>query len=130
MSAERRKKRILVADDDEDLLNVTRSILEFAGYKVDTARDGKEALKEIKRRTHDLLVLDVIMPRIDGVRLFQTVKKSDKHKDIPVLFLSGYPIDTMAEERRKTIVERADAYIQKPFRTKEFLDTVHGLLRK
>ena len=70
------KKRVLVADDDKDFLGVTRAILEFAGFKVDTAENGAEALKEIKRRKYDLLILDIIMPKIDGIKLYKMAKKS------------------------------------------------------
>ena len=124
------KKRILVADDNEDFLSVTQSVLEFAGFKVDTAVDGKEALKEIKRRRYDLLILDVIMPRIDGVKLFQMVRKSKKYAGTPVLFVSGYPDKIELDERKQEIVEKADAYIQKPLTAKLFLETVRRLLEK
>ncbi|UCD57711.1 MAG: response regulator [Candidatus Hydrogenedentota bacterium] len=119
-----------MADDDKDFLNVTRSVLEFAGFKVDTAENGEEALKEIKRHRYDLLIMDVIMPNIDGVKLFQMVKKSKRHRDVPVLFISGYPVWTELEERKREIVTKADAFIQKPFKTKVFMDTVKALSDK
>ena len=130
MPIRKRKKRVLVADDDEDVLSVTRAVLDFAGFKVDTAGDGEKALKEIKRHKYDLLILDVIMPRIDGLKLFQKLKKSKRYADIPVLFISGYPVKTVLEERKREIVEKAEAYIQKPFQTKVFLDTVRKLLQE
>ena len=92
--------------------------------------DGKEALKEIKRRRYDLLILDVIMPRIDGVKLFQMVRKSKKYAGTPVLFVSGYPDKIELDERKQEIVEKADAYIQKPLTAKLFLETVRRLLEK
>ncbi len=122
------KKRILVADDDEDFLSAIRAVLEFGGFRVDTAEDGEKALKEIKRHKYDLLILDVIMPRIDGVKLFQMARKSKKYRDVPVLFVSGYPVMTELEERKREIVNKAEAYIQKPFKTKEFLETARKLL--
>jgi CheY-like chemotaxis protein len=124
------KKRILVADDDEDFLSAMRAVLEFGGFRVDTAEDGEKALKEIKRHGYDLLILDVVMPRIDGVKLFQMVKKSKRYRDIPVLFVSGYPVMNELEERKREIVKKAEAYIQKPFKTKEFLEMARRLLEK
>ena len=124
------KKRVLVADDDKDFLGVTRAILEFAGFKVDTAENGAEALKEIKRRKYDLLILDIIMPKIDGIKLYKMAKKSKRYKDIPVLFISGYPILANLQKRKREIVDKAEASIQKPFKTKLFVDMVHALMEK
>ncbi len=124
------KKRVLVADDDKDFLGVTRAILESAGFKVDTAENGAEALKEIKRRKYDLLILDIIMPKIDGIKLYKMAKKSKRYKDIPVLFISGYPILANLQKGKREIVDKAEASIQKPFKTKLFVDMVHALMEK
>lgn len=123
----RKKKRILVADDDEDFRSAMRAVLEFAGYKVQTAGDGKEALKEIKSHKYDLLVLDVVMPEIDGVKLFQMARRSRRYKDIPVVFVSAHQALNEMDERKREIVKEAGAYIRKPFQTKTFLETVRKL---
>jgi DNA-binding NtrC family response regulator len=124
------KKRILVADDDQDFLSVTRAVLEFAGFRVDTVEDGKQALKEIKRRKYDMLIIDVIMPKIGGVKLFQTVKKSKRHAKIPVIFISGHPVHNKLGPQIMEIVEKADAFLEKPFKSKVLLETVRKLLEK
>jgi len=124
------KKRVLVADDDEDFLNVIRSVLEFAGFAVDTAEDGETALKEIKRHRYDLLILDVVMPRIDGIKLFRMVRKSKRFAGIPTLLVSGTLSTERLEERQSEIIKRAEGYIQKPFKTKEFLDEVRTLVEE
>ena len=119
-----------MADDDEDFLTVIRSVLEFAGFAVETAEDGETALKEIKRRRYDLLILDVVMPRIDGIKLFRMVRKSKKFAGIPVLLVSGKLSTERLEERQSEIIKRADGYIQKPFKTKELLDEVRALVEE
>jgi CheY-like chemotaxis protein len=124
------KKRVLVADDDKDFLSVTQSLLEFSGFKADTAENGEDALEKIKKHKYDLLILDVVMPKIDGIRLFQMAKKSKKYAKVPVIFVSGHVNKDRLEERQREIVDKADGYIEKPFKTKTFLDTVGGLLKK
>jgi len=123
----KRKKRILVVDDDEDFLSVVRTVLEFAGFRVDTAPNGEIALKEIKKHKYSLLIIDVYMPKIDGVKLFQMVRKSKKYKDVPVLFVSGQSAMVKLEERKREIVEKAEAYIEKPFKTKALMEKVRDL---
>ena len=130
MLLRKNKKRILVADDDVDFLSAIRAVLEFGGFRVDTAENGEKALKEVKRRKYDLLVLDVVMPKVDGVKLFQMVRKSKKYNDVPVIFVSGHAIWTELDDVKKELVKRAEGYIQKPFKTKAFLETVRKLLEK
>lgn len=125
----KKKTRILVADDDEDFRAVMRAVLEFADFDVHTVTDGEEALKELKKRTYNLLVLDVFMPRLDGIRLFQKLRKSKRYKDIPVIFVSAHFASTSLNEQKREIVEQAEAYIEKPFKTKIFLEKVRELMR-
>jgi CheY-like chemotaxis protein len=131
MPSKHGKKRVLVAhNDDKDFLNVTRSLLEFAGFRVDTAENGKQALEQIRKHAYDLLILDVIMPGIDGIKLFQMVRKSERYADIPVLFVSGYSSEEDIEPEQREIVHKANGYIQKPFKAKVLLDKVKMLLQK
>jgi two-component system response regulator RegX3 len=111
-------------------LNVARSLLEFAGFRADTVQDGKQALEQIRKHTYDLLIFDVIMPGIDGIKLFQMVRKSERYAETPVLFVSGYSSEEGLEAGQREIVDKADGYIQKPFKTRTFLDTVRRLLKK
>jgi len=131
MPSKHGKKRVLVAhNDDKDFLNVTRSLLEFAGFRADTVEDGKQALEQIRKHTYDLLILDVMMPGIDGMKLFQMVRRSERYAETPVLFVSGYSSKEGLEAAQREIVDKADGYIQKPFKTRTFLDTVRRLLEK
>lgn len=125
-----RKKRVLVADDDKDFLSVTQALLEFAKLKADTAENGTEALKLIKKNKYDLLILDVVMPGIDGIKLFQMARKSRRYAKVPVIFVSGHSSKDALEEHQKEIVDKADGYIEKPLKTKIFLEKVKSLLEK
>jgi len=122
------KKKVLVADDDEDFVNAMRSVLEFEGFNVDTAEDGKEALKQIKRHKYDLLILDVIMPKIDGIKLFRVVRKSKRHREAPVLFISGHSRAESLAGQHQEIIDKADGYIEKPFKTRALLGRVKTLI--
>ena len=123
-----RKKKILVADDNEDFLRVMEAILEHAGYTIDTADDGEEALKAIKKREYDLLVLDTAMPRIDGIRLCQLTRKSKRYASIRVLLVhNSNDAESMTEQEMKQL-EQADGLIHKPIKTKAFLEKVREII--
>jgi len=130
MFFKQRKKRVLVADDDKDFLSVTQALLEFAKLKADTAENGEEALKQIRKHKYDLLILDVVMPGIDGIKLFQMARKSRRYAKIPVIFVSGHASKDDLDERQREIVDKANGYIEKPLKTRTFLETVKALLQK
>jgi len=130
MQFKRSKKRILVADKSKGFLNVTKSLLEVAGFRVKTAKDGEEALGQVKKLKYDLLVLGVVMPRIDGIRLLQMVRKSKRYAEVPVLFISGHSSKRGRETRLRKTVCKDEGYIRKPFKTEAFLETVTALLEK
>jgi CheY-like chemotaxis protein len=130
MAFRKRKKKILVADDDNDFTEVARAILEHAGYTIDTASNGEEALKAIKKQKYELLILDVVMPKIDGVKLFRMTRKSHRYSSIPVLFVSGHPSKERLMEQYKEIIDKANGYLEKPIKTKTFIEKVKTLLQE
>ncbi len=130
MPYKRSKKRILIADDNKDFLNLTQSLLEFAGFRAETAKDGEEALGQIKKLKYDLLVLGAVMPRIDGIRLLQMVRKSRRYAEVPVLFVSGYSSKGRLKTRVRERASKAEGYVPKPFKAKGFLEMVTALLEK
>jgi len=130
MPWKRTRKKILIADDNKDFLSVTQSLLEFAGFRAETAKDGGEALGQIKKLKYDLLVLGVILPRIDGIRLLQTVRKSRRYRAVPVLFISRYSGKGRLETRVRQKDRIARGYIPKHFQTEGFLEMVTALLEK
>jgi DNA-binding response OmpR family regulator len=122
------RPRVLIADGDRNLRSVTRSILEPTGYKVATVDSAAKALKEIQNSQYDLLVLYIALPGNMVVKLFHTLKKNKKCRDIPILFILGSRgLESLPQEKRE-IVERADGTLQKPLRAKILLDTVRTIL--
>jgi CheY-like chemotaxis protein len=82
-------KRILVVDDDENILSLERTILEQKGFEVTTAGGGKEALRALAEHPFDLVLLDVMMPEVDGFTVCRKIKEDSKLKDLPVIFLTA-----------------------------------------
>jgi len=106
------KKKILVAEDNPDLREMLTMRLEVYGYSVIPAGDGEEALKKAKEDGPDLLLLDLMMPKIDGFEVCRMLKFDDKYKDLPVIVLSA--LDQQSDRQRATECG-ADAYFIKPF---------------
>ena len=128
MAFRKRKKKILVADDDTDFTSVVRAILDHAGFAIDTVSNGEEALKAIKKQKYDLLILDVVMPKIDGIKLFRMARKSKRYSQIPVLFISGHSSRERLMEQHKEEIDKAAAYMEKPIKTKVFIEKIQTLL--
>src|SRR6185503_7632443 len=82
-------KRILGVDDDENILNLEKTILGQKGFEATGAAGGVEALKRLGERTFDLVLLDVMMPEVDGFTVCRKIKEDPRLKDIPVIFLTA-----------------------------------------
>lgn len=116
---------ILVVEDSLTTRELERSILEAAGYKVDVAVDGLEGLEKIKRHKYDLVVTDIMMPRMDGFELTRTLRGMPEYKDLPIIIVTTK--DTI-EDRRKGIEVGADEYFVKTkFDQAKFLSCVERL---
>ncbi|MBF0253999.1 MAG: response regulator [Candidatus Omnitrophica bacterium] len=83
------KKRILVVDDEQDIVSMLRMRLEAAGYEVSTASDGEEGLARATEAPPDLMILDILMPKMDGIAMSDALKKNPRTRNIPVLFLTA-----------------------------------------
>lgn len=123
MTGERRL--VLVADDDEDILVLVRTVLERAGYEVSAVRDGAEAIAAARQRRPDLAVLDVAMPELDGLEVLRRLRADASTSDVPVLLLSAR---VQEDDVARGFATGADAYVQKPFSPRELLDRVSELL--
>lgn len=118
-------RTILVVDDEEDIRTVLGARLEAAGYRVRTASGGLDALDSIRADPPDLVVLDVMLPDIDGLGVCALVKRDRRLNRIPILLLTA----RSQPRSRLTEVERsADAYMSKPFQTDELLAEIRRLL--
>ena len=124
--AQASKPRILVADDDETLLHTLTWILGDKGYEVIPVRGGEELLRRLQDERPDLLMLDIMMPKIDGLQLLSQVKRDTRWRDLPVLMISSMPPE---EATVKSLGLGASDFIAKPFRVKELLARVDVHLR-
>lgn len=116
--------RILVVDDEANIRNVVREYAEFDDYEVDEAENGMEAVKKCREENYDLIIMDVMMPRLDG---YSAVKEIKKTKDIPVIMLSA-----RGEEYDKLFGFEIgiDDYVTKPFSPKELMARVKVVLSR
>jgi DNA-binding response OmpR family regulator len=126
--------KILVVDDDPDILEAISMILESQGYEVVTARDGVEGLANLKAEKPDLLVLDLLMPKMDGFAVCKELQdpRWAKYKDIPILILTS--VREEASRRRyelETGLELdVDDYVEKPVAPDTLLERVGRLVKR
>ena len=116
-----RGSHILVVDDNKENLKLAGSILKENGYKIAVALNGESAIKILEKNSFDLILLDVMMPGIDGFEVCRRIKYNEKLKDIPIVFLT-------AKDQSKDLVDGFAAggvdYITKPFNKDVFLARV------
>ncbi len=127
-------QKILVVDDDPDILDAVTMILESQGYQVVTARDGIEGLANLKAEKPDLMVLDLLMPKMDGWAVCKELQdpRWSKYKDIPILILTSVREDA---SRRRYELETGleldvDDYVEKPFNPDVLLERVSKLIKR
>ncbi len=105
-------RRLLLIDDDPNLILLVKDYLEFRGYEVVTAENGREALEVLEHETPDMIICDVMMPEMDGYSLVRHVREDPRTSWIPVLFLSA---KGQSQDRVKGLNTGADVYMVKPF---------------
>lgn len=118
---------ILLADDEPDLVWAVRHLLSGEGYEVATACNGAEALALARRRRPDLVILDIIMPRLDGLQVCLELRRDPGLAAVPILFLTA---KGAVEDRLKGLDCGADDYLAKPFDVRELQARVRALLRR
>lgn len=127
------KSKILVVDDDSDILETVRFSLESEGYDVTTAVDGEEALNRAQQIQPDLIILDVMMPKINGYLVSQKIKASDGKNGSPrrpsVILLTARNLKEDPEREKMFMnFSQADIMIYKPFEMDDLLKHVHELI--
>jgi len=120
-------KKILVVDDEAVILTVIQSRLEANGYEVITASDGQQGLSKARSEKPDLIILDLMLPKLDGARLCRLLKFDDNYKHIPILVLTAR---VRKESFQKGLDAGADAFVTKPFVPETLLDNIKQLLNK
>jgi len=121
------RPKILVVDDETDLLDLISYNLNKEGYEVSTASDGGEALSEIRKRRFDLVVLDLMLPGVQGMELCRIIRGDPKTETIPIIMLTakGEEVD-----RVLGLEMGADDYITKPFSPRELIARIRAVLRR
>ncbi|QQS51907.1 MAG: response regulator transcription factor [Bacteroidota bacterium] len=119
------KDKILLVEDDENLGLVTKDFLEMANYEVTLTTNGHMGLELFAENNYDMVILDVMLPQVDGFSVAEKIRKSNK--DIPLIFLTAR---SMKEDRIKGFNLGADDYITKPFSTEELRLRVDAILRR
>ena len=120
-------KRILVVDDEPDLVVMVSKALKHKGYEVITANDGQEGLKKAKTQKPDLIVLDLMLPRINGYKVCGLLKKDTRYAKIPVILLTA---KADAEDIELGEKIGADAYITKPYERDVLLLKIEELIKE
>jgi len=119
------KPIVLCVDDEPANLKLLENILVPRGYEVVSAASGEDALQKIKTRTIDLVLLDLMMPGMDGLQVSRKIKDNKKYGNVPVIMLTAY---TGAETYIKTLSNEVFAYLQKPFEAEELIGIVKAAL--
>jgi CheY-like chemotaxis protein len=117
-------KKILIVEDEKDLVFLMHQALETAGYKIAEAFNGKEALIEARKEKPDLIIMDIMMPEVDGYTATQEIRKDEALKAIPIL------ISTAKGQMRPMFTNDAkvEGYLEKPFTLKVLLGEVKQLI--
>jgi DNA-binding response OmpR family regulator len=121
------KQRILVIEDDKHISRLVKYNLEKAGYDAVVVEDGEQALEHLGRQSADLIVLDIMLPKMDGFEVCRSIKQDPKLKDIPVIMLTakGEEVDRIVG-----LELGADDYVVKPFSPRELVLRIKAILKR
>ncbi|AUC59953.1 two-component response regulator [Cyanobacterium sp. HL-69] len=117
--------KLLLIDDDPNLILLVKDYLEFNGYQVLIASQGREALSILERETPDLIICDVMMPEMDGYTFVEEIRQNTQWNQLPIIFLSA---KTQTQDRIKGLNQGADVYLVKPFEPEELVAQVKSTL--
>ena len=121
------RKKILCIEDEPDMIELVRLILERKGFDFRGAEGGKQGLEMIRQERPDLVLLDLMMPGVDGWEVYRQLKADPELRKIPVIVVTA-----KAQSIDKVLglhIARVDAYVTKPFGSQELLETIHRVLK-
>jgi two-component system alkaline phosphatase synthesis response regulator PhoP len=126
------KKDILIVDDDPDFVEAVKLIVEKGGYDVRVAYDGQEGIEMVNEKAPDLIVLDVMMPVMNGHEACAKIKSEEKTAEIPIILLTAVAdrVTTSTYTHRDMLESEADDYMPKPVEPKELLELIKSWLKK
>jgi DNA-binding response OmpR family regulator len=119
------QKKVLIVDDELSILVPLKFLLEKNDYRVDLAQSGKDALEKISQSKPDLVLLDIMLPDLDGYEIFQMIRENPEWDDIKVIYLSAKNRDV---DIAKGLNLGVDAYVTKPFSNAELLEKIRTLV--
>ena len=120
-------KKILIVEDEPDFRVALRMRLEANGYNIIEADDGMKGLDAVRQQNPDLIILDVMLPRMNGFKLARLLKYSAKYKSVPLMMLT---VMSQASDRKMGQAVGADAYMTKPYQPQELLNTIATLISR
>ena len=120
------KTRILIVDDEADLVSVLRIGLEIEGFEVIAASDGEEGLRKAREERPDLVVLDLMLPKLDGYRVCRALKFDERYRGLPIVILSARSGE---QDRRLAFDMGADAFVTKPYDMAALVKLIRTRLR-
>ncbi len=118
-------KKVLLAEDEKNVILGVRTCLDAVGYDVEIVEDGEEALNSVKREHPDLILLDLLMPKVDGFEVLKELKGKEETSKIPIIVLTAKAEET---DRQRAMDLGADNYMTKPFKPQELWDVLKGYL--
>ena len=121
------KKRLLLVDDEVELVEMIKFRLEASGYEVLTANDGQSALETARREKPDLIILDVMLPKMDGYKVCNLLKKDTRYANIPIMMFTAKAMDADIKLGQEV---SADAYLTNPFEPKVLLEKIRELVKE
>src|SRR5690625_2624907 len=122
-----RKKKVLVVEDEKKIRTLLALYLEKNNYKVITAKNGQEAIEQVEQHLPTLVVLDIMMPVMNGLKVCQVLRKDRRYKQIPVLYLSSL---TDKQSIISSLEQGGDDYVTKPFDPNEVVARINAILRR
>ncbi len=120
-------KKILIVDDEADLVETVRFPLEMEGFNVLVSYNGEDALNQARKEKPDLIILDLMLPKLDGYKVCRLLKFDEKYKHIPILMLTA---KTQEKDKILGMETGADEYITKPFEMDDLMEKVKAYLNK
>ncbi len=127
-------KKVLIVDDDVDVRTFASSVVEDSGYKPEIAKDGEEGIGKVKEEKPALIILDILMPKESGIKMYRALKTDSKFSDIPVIVLSGIAKRTFLRSQKALDefgdqpVPEPEAYLEKPVEPEELGAMIKKLL--
>lgn len=121
-------RKVLIVDDEEDIRSYLDSLLTDNGYQTASAEDGEEGFRRLDDFVPDVIILDIIMPNQSGVGFYRKLRKSEAHKDIPVIVLTGFSGYKDFFSRDYHTLPKPEIFMEKPIIPEELLDKIEAIL--